>query len=67
MEERNAIGDGRGSGGNDDSTRGKDGFVPGEEDSHLDDVPVGAGCTEIWEHLADRRRNARDGDGDLTE
>lgn len=22
---------------------------------HLEDVDVGAGCTEIWEHLAERR------------
>ncbi|MHC3439124.1 hypothetical protein ACYJ1Y_13755 [Natrialbaceae archaeon A-gly3] len=25
------------------------------DDSHLDDVEVGAGCTEIWEHLAEKR------------
>ncbi|MDJ1432075.1 hypothetical protein [Halostagnicola sp. A-GB9-2] len=25
------------------------------DDSHLDDVEVGAGCTEIWEHLAEER------------
>lgn len=24
-------------------------------DSHLEDVEVGAGCTEIWEHLAEKR------------
>ncbi len=24
-------------------------------DAHLDDVEVGAGCTEIWEHLAEKR------------
>ncbi|MCU4751917.1 hypothetical protein OB919_07960 [Halobacteria archaeon AArc-curdl1] len=23
--------------------------------SHLDDVEPGAGCTEIWEHLAEKR------------
>ncbi|MFC3960151.1 hypothetical protein [Halovivax cerinus] len=23
--------------------------------AHLRDVPVGSGCTEIWEHLAERR------------
>lgn len=34
---------------------------PGEQDSddrddaHLDDIEVGAGCTEIWEHLAEQR------------
>ncbi len=27
------------------------------EDDHLQDVPDGAGCTEIWEHLADRRES----------
>lgn len=25
------------------------------DDAHLDDIEVGAGCTEIWEHLADQR------------
>jgi hypothetical protein len=25
------------------------------DDGHLNDVPDGAGCTEIWEHLSDRR------------
>ncbi|WP_227373671.1 hypothetical protein [Haladaptatus halobius] len=25
------------------------------EDDHLDDVPDGSGCTEIWEHLSERR------------
>lgn len=24
-------------------------------DDHLDDVPDGAGCTEIWERLSERR------------
>ncbi len=24
-------------------------------DDHLDDVEPGAGCTEIWEHLSERR------------
>jgi len=33
-----------------------------EDDDHLADVPDGAGCTEIWEHLAERREeNADDG------
>ena len=29
----------------------------GEEavDEHLDNLPDGAGCTEIWEHLSERR------------
>lgn len=25
------------------------------DDDHLDDVDDGAGCTEIWEHLSERR------------
>jgi len=25
------------------------------DDSHLDDIEEGAGCTEIWEHLAEQR------------
>jgi hypothetical protein len=25
------------------------------DDEHLDDVEDGCGCTEIWEHLSDRR------------
>lgn len=26
-----------------------------EADAHLADLEDGAGCTEIWEHLSDRR------------
>ena len=26
-----------------------------QDDDHLSDVPVGAGCTEIWEHLSEQR------------
>jgi hypothetical protein len=26
-----------------------------DDDAHLADVPDGAGCTEIWEHLSDER------------
>lgn len=26
-----------------------------ELDAHLSDVEVGAGCTEIWEHLSESR------------
>ncbi|WP_174811800.1 hypothetical protein [Salinadaptatus halalkaliphilus] len=25
------------------------------DDAHLDDIEEGAGCTEIWEHLAEQR------------
>jgi len=42
-----------GSDGDDDSTtESDDGDDAG---SHLTDVPDGAGCTEIWEHLSDDR------------
>ncbi|MFC7081988.1 hypothetical protein [Halorussus caseinilyticus] len=30
------------------------------DQSHLTDVEDGAGCTEIWEHLSDRRENDAD-------
>lgn len=38
-----------------DSTGGEE--RGGEEvtPDHLDDVPDGAGCTGIWEHLSERR------------
>lgn len=26
-----------------------------DDDAHLADIPDGAGCTEIWEHLSDGR------------
>lgn len=26
-----------------------------DADAHLEDVETGAGCTEIWEHLAEQR------------
>jgi hypothetical protein len=26
-----------------------------DDDEHLSDVAVGAGCTEIWEHLSEQR------------
>lgn len=29
-------------------------------DEHLEDVEDGCGCTEIWEHLSDRRETAGD-------
>ncbi|WP_259371278.1 MULTISPECIES: hypothetical protein [Halostella] len=29
-------------------------------DDHLDDVDDGCGCTEIWEHLSERREAADD-------
>ena len=37
---------GRSSTDNRDETR---------DDAHLEDVEPGAGCTEIWEHLAEKR------------
>jgi hypothetical protein len=27
-----------------------------DDAGHLDDVPDGAGCTEIWERLSERRK-----------
>ncbi|WP_170977248.1 hypothetical protein [Halorussus salinisoli] len=30
------------------------------DQSHLADVEDGAGCTEIWEHLSDRREDDSD-------
>ncbi|WP_290812521.1 hypothetical protein [Halovivax sp.] len=32
-----------------------DGCEEARVDDHLEGVPAGAGCTEIWEHLAERR------------
>lgn len=29
-----------------------------EADDHLADVEEGAGCTEIWEHLSERREDS---------
>lgn len=29
-----------------------------EEVKHLDDVEDGSGCTELWEHLSERRADA---------
>lgn len=31
---------------------------------HLEDVEAGAGCTEIWEHLAERREAAAAEEGE---
>ena len=39
--------------GDDAETEAED--EPEDADDHLSDVPDGAGCTEIWEHLAERR------------
>lgn len=33
-----------------------------EVDDHLEDVVAGAGCTEIWEHLSERRAECADAD-----
>jgi hypothetical protein len=35
-----------------------DGDVDDGRTEHLDDVEPGAGCTEIWEHLSERRSEA---------
>ena len=29
-----------------------------KESGHLEDLPDGSGCTEIWEYLSDRRADA---------
>lgn len=29
------------------------------DDEHLEDVEEGAGCTEIWEHLSEKRERER--------
>ncbi|USZ73478.1 hypothetical protein [Natronosalvus halobius] len=56
-----ADGDGDGDGSSDDngkivSDRTTPDATHDESDAtHLEDVDVGAGCTEIWEHLAERR------------
>ena len=31
-----------------------------EDEEHLEDLPDGSGCTEIWEHLSERRAEADD-------
>jgi hypothetical protein len=30
-----------------------------DDGAHLDDVPTGAGCTEIWEKLSEQRETDR--------
>lgn len=29
----------------------------GRDDAHLEDVPDGCGCTEIWDHLSEHRED----------
>ena len=36
----------------------EDGRDDAVETGHLDDLEAGAGCTEIWEHLSERRERA---------
>lgn len=31
-----------------------------QDDDHLSDVPDGAGCTEIWEHISENREDAEE-------
>ena len=38
-----------------------------EDDTHLADVPDGAGCTEIWEHLSGDRDAKASGSSDADE
>ena len=39
----------------DDVSEGRVKSDPERDDAHLADLEEGAGCTEIWEHLSDRR------------
>jgi ribosomal protein L12E/L44/L45/RPP1/RPP2 len=45
----------------DDQREERDDQREERDDDHLSDVPDGAGCTEIWEHLAERREDETDG------
>lgn len=27
------------------------------DDEHLEDIPVGSGCVEVWEHLSESRED----------
>jgi len=38
-----------------------------KDNTHLADVPDGAGCTEIWEHLSDDRDAKASGSSDPDE
>lgn len=40
------------------NTRGRSVEEPAADGAHLEDIPDGAGCSEIWEHLSDRRERA---------
>lgn len=44
----------------DDAKTQNDGQDDEQVDEHLEDVEDGCGCTEIWEHLSDRREAADD-------
>lgn len=50
--------DGFADGSNADVTRSDD--TDGSDDDHLADLPDGSGCTEIWEHLSERRSESDD-------
>ena len=52
------------------ATRPTDALLPDGGDSednddtaHLRDLPDGAGCTEIWEHLSERQAERQPADG----
>lgn len=38
----------------------EEGDEPFDDTSHLEEVPDGSGCTEIWEHLSERREKERE-------
>jgi hypothetical protein len=41
--------------------RATDDSAESEDDDHLANVSDGAGCTEVWEYLAERREESGDG------
>ena len=54
IDERRS-GEGADSGTTSPSPLLADGGDGPDEDDHLRDIPDGAGCTEIWEHLSERQ------------
>ena len=48
-------------GGASDDNDNDDDEIEGEDDDleYLDDIEDGAGCTEVWEHLSERRESER--------
>lgn len=42
----------------------KDAGADDPRDDHVAELPDGAGCTEIWEHIAERRKEGGDESSD---